>query len=82
MTTDPDYYSILQVDAHAEQEVIEAAYRRLATKYHPDVNEDTSAAHRMRDLNEAYGVLSDLKKRAAYDLGRSAREEATPCLRT
>ena len=68
-----DYYDILQVSRNAEQEVIEAAYRRLARKYHPDVHSGPDAALRMRELNEAYEVLGDPGKRAEYDaaLGRA-----------
>jgi curved DNA-binding protein len=62
-----DYYDILQVTPNAEQEVIEAAYRRLARKYHPDVNRDPATAARMRELNEAYEVLGDPRRRAEYD---------------
>jgi curved DNA-binding protein CbpA len=63
----PDYYAILQVDPEAEPEVIEAAYRRLARKYHPDVNPAPDASQRMVELNAAYAVLGDPEKRAAYD---------------
>lgn len=66
-----DYYTILQVDPRAEPEVIEAAYRRLSRKYHPDVNGRPDAGLRMRELNEAYDVLSDPDRRAAYDRRRS-----------
>jgi hypothetical protein len=68
---DKDYYAILQVDPRAEPEVIEAAYRRLSRKYHPDVDGRPGAGHRMAELNEAYEVLSDPGRRAAYDLRRS-----------
>ena len=69
-----DWYAILQVDAAAEPEVVEAAYKRLAQKYHPDVNADPEATAIMQRLNEAYEVLSDPKKRSAYD--RQRRREA------
>ena len=46
MPVEPDYYEILQVSAEAEHEVIGAAYKRLARKYHPDLNPDAAAAHR------------------------------------
>jgi len=62
-----NYYHILQVSPDAEQEVIEVAYRRLARKYHPDVYAGSDAGERMRDLNEAYGVLGDPGHRAKYD---------------
>ena len=67
---DRDYYAILQVDPRAEPEVIEAAYRRLSRKYHPDVSGDPEAGRRMRELNEAYGVLSDPGRRRVYDRRR------------
>ena len=60
-----DFYLILQVQPSAEPEVIQAAYRRLARKYHPDVDQNDSA--QMQELNEAYEVLSSPDKRAAYD---------------
>jgi DnaJ domain len=66
-----DCYRLLQVDPSAEQEVIEAAYRRLARKYHPDVNPDPAAAARMRELSAAYHVLRDPECRAAYDRRRA-----------
>ena len=65
-----DFYAILQVDPRAEREVIEVAYRRLSRKYHPDVSGDPEAGRRMRDLNEAYEVLSDPRRRRAYDRRR------------
>ena len=67
MTDLPDYYAILQVDPKAEKEVIEAAYRRLAAKYHPDRNRSPEAAERMKQINAAYDILSNPEKRAAYD---------------
>ncbi len=78
-TSTPDYYKILQVDPLAEAEVIEAAYRRLARKYHPDVYSGPDAAERMRELNLAYSVIGNPAKRRAYDLARQremARQEA------
>lgn len=63
----PDYYAILQVHPEADKEVIDAAYRRLAAKYHPDVSASPDAAERMKQLNEAYEVLSDPARRMAYD---------------
>lgn len=67
-----DYYRILQVDPAAEQEVIEAAYRRLARKYHPDSNQSLDATRRMQEINEAYEVLRDPARRAEYDAERAA----------
>jgi curved DNA-binding protein len=61
-----DYYAILGVSRDADPDVIRAAFRALAKKYHPDVNSTVSSA-RFRDLNEAHSVLADPAKRAAYD---------------
>lgn len=66
----PDYYAVLQVHPQADREVIGAAYRRLAAKYHPDVNPSPDAADKMKQLNEAYEVLSDPARRAVYDRSR------------
>lgn len=70
MAQQPDYYAILQLHPRAESEVIEAAYRRLATKYHPDLNSSPEAAPRMRDINAAYEVLSNPERRRSYDASR------------
>jgi protein-disulfide isomerase len=68
-----NYYTVLQVSPSAEQEVVEAAYKRLARKYHPDVYSGADGPNRMRELNEAYEVLGDRRRRAEYDatLGRA-----------
>lgn len=67
-----DYYQILGVDREAALADIKKAYRRLARKYHPDVSKEKDAEAQMKDVNEAYAVLSDAEKRAAYDqLGRN-----------
>jgi hypothetical protein len=63
-----DLYDELQVSRSAEPEVIEAAYRRLARKYHPDVSNDPASAARMQRIIHAYTVLSDPRRRAEYDL--------------
>lgn len=68
-----NYYRILQVDPTAEQEVIIAAYRRLALKYHPDINKSPDTYHRMQEINEAYEVLSNPARRAQYDKEWSAQ---------
>lgn len=63
-----DYYRILQVARNADPEVIEKAYKVLARKRHPDMHAGGRDAHdAMLELNEAYAVLSDPVKRAAYD---------------
>lgn len=74
-----DPYKVLQVDSEAEDEVIQAAYRRLARKYHPDVAGAEGAA-RMTSLNAAWELLRDPRRRAAYDRERSqtARQPTDP----
>jgi len=63
-----DYYTILDVDPDASQQQIKNAYRGLALKYHPDKNKDNPAgAEKMKEINEAYAVLSDSEKRTEYD---------------
>ena len=63
----PTYYQILQVDPAADPDVIEAAFRRLALKYHPDRSTGPDAAARMRELLEAKACLTDAGRRRAYD---------------
>ncbi len=65
-----DFYEALQVSPKAEQEVIEAAYKRLALKYHPDLNATPEATRRMQELNAAYAILSNPERRVEYDLER------------
>lgn len=62
-----DYYQILGVNRDASAEDIKKAYRRLARKYHPDVSKEASAEERFKEVAEAYEVLRDSEKRAAYD---------------
>jgi uncharacterized protein YjbI with pentapeptide repeats len=66
-----DYYKVLQVDPSAEPEVIAAAYRRLALKYHPDANKAVDATRRMQEINRADETLSDTTRRASYDRERA-----------
>src|SRR5262245_36459242 len=71
-----DPYKTLQVDSEAEDEVIQAAYRRLARKYHPDVAPGAEAAARMAAINAAWELLGDPVKRALYDRERAAQARA------
>jgi curved DNA-binding protein CbpA len=65
-----DYYSILQVDPRAEPEVVHAAHRALARKYHPDVSGGSDS--RMVAINQAWAVLGNPRDRRAYDKSRAA----------
>jgi len=65
----PDYYAILEVPTNATLTQIKRSYRRLARLYHPDLNRHASDAY-IKQLNEAYDVLSDVTKRATYDVRR------------
>ena len=69
MDQNKDYYAILGVHLTAEKAVIDAAYKALAKRYHPDMNQDNpdESKRRMQEINEAYEVLSDATKRKKYD---------------
>ncbi len=68
-----DYYAILGVDKNASEDDIKSAYRKLAKKYHPDLNKDNpEAAEKFKEINEAYEVLGDKQKRSNYDQFGSA----------
>ena len=63
-----DYYSILEIDRHASYESIKKKYRKLAKKYHPDLNENNEEAEKkFKDINEAFEILSNKEKKKAYD---------------
>ncbi|WP_168788151.1 DnaJ C-terminal domain-containing protein [Paraburkholderia aromaticivorans] len=62
-----DYYETLGLERSASQEDVKRSYRKLARKYHPDLSEHTDAEDRFKELGEAYEVLKDPEKRAAYD---------------
>ena len=77
MTPPPDPYKTLQVDSEAETEVIAAAYRRLARKYHPDLAAGDEAPTRMAAINAAWEVIGDPARRAAFDRGREIEAALT-----
>ena len=65
-----NYYEILEIDKNASKEIIDKAYKTLAKKYHPDLQDNEMQKNyeeKMKEINEAYGVLSDTNKKIAYD---------------
>lgn len=71
----PDYYAILEVSPNATLQQVKNAYRRLARLYHPDTSKQSKDT-RIKQLNEAYTILSNPAKRAAYDALRSEEQRA------
>jgi molecular chaperone DnaJ len=65
--TKRDYYEVLDVNRNASEDELKSAFRGLARQYHPDVSDDPNAEEKFKEINEAYAVLSDSEKRAAYD---------------
>src|SRR5579862_5112733 len=74
-----DYYEVLSVERTATEEEVKRSYRKLAVKFHPDKNPDNpSAEESFKELGEAYDVLMDADKRAAYDrFGHAAFSQGT-----
>ncbi|MCI8498422.1 MAG: molecular chaperone DnaJ [Bacilli bacterium] len=70
-----DFYEVLGVDKNASDAEIKSAYRKLAKKYHPDVNKEEGAAEKFKEIGEAYSVLGDEQKRKTYDQFGSAAFE-------
>ena len=70
-----DYYAVLGVDKHSSQVDIDRSYKRLASKHHPDRG---GSEERMKQLNEAYGVLKDSSVRRDYDATRRTRPQSAP----
>ena len=69
MSSEKDFYRILNVDKKSTQDEIKKAYRNLAKKYHPDLNPNNKAAEeKFKEISAAYSVLSDEKKRQEYDM--------------
>lgn len=67
MSEKRDYYDVLGLSKGASDDEIKKAYRKMAKKYHPDVNKDAGAEDKFKEVNEAYEVLSDPQKKATYD---------------
>src|SRR5680860_583128 len=62
-----DYYAVLEITRTSTSVEVKSAYRKMARKYHPDINREDHAEERFKEVNEAYEVLSNPERRAAYD---------------
>ena len=82
MDASKNYYAILGVGRYANADEIKSAYKKLAKKYHPDLNKSPEAAEKMPEINEAYDVLGDAAKRnkynAEFDKLRAAKRREPP----
>ncbi len=79
MAAKKDFYEVLGVTKSASEAEIKSAYRKLARKYHPDVDKSAGAAEKFKEVSEAYQVLSDPQKKGAYDqYGHSAFDRSNP----
>jgi molecular chaperone DnaJ len=67
MSKKRDYYEVLGINKSSTQDEIKKAFRKLAMKYHPDVNKEKGAEEKFKEINEAYEVLSDENKKSVYD---------------
>src|ERR1700712_1535792 len=78
-TTKRDYYEVLEVSREATEDEVKRSYRKLAVKFHPDKNpDDEHAEEKFKELGEAYDVVMDANKRAAYDrYGHAAFAQGT-----
>ena len=77
----PDYYAILEIPTNASLEQIKQSYRHLVRLYHPDINKGRKDIH-IKQINEAYAVLSDPMRRTAYDIQRLENLRHTIMLET
>ena len=77
MSSDPrqTHYKVLMLAETADSEIISTVYRKLAQRYHPDVDPSDEAARRMKEINEAYATLRDSDERAKYDAWLASRRD-------
>ena len=69
------HYKVLMLAETADSEIISTVYRKLAQRFHPDIDRSDEAAHRMAEINEAYSILRDTEKRARYDAWLASRRD-------